>query len=82
MLDLWHNTCLLFNLAAVFEYGALLYKKSNLRVKSDVTLSLVELESFNAFGKRVDRMFCGDVLMLFSLVTTVFAVFILAHSNI
>ena len=82
LLDLWLNNCLLFILAAVFEYAALLYKKSNLHVKSDATLSLADLDSFNALGKRVDRMFCGGLLVLFSLVTTVFVVVILAHSNI
>ena len=82
MLDLWLNTCLLFNLVAVFEYAALLYKKSNLNGKVDGALSLVDLESFNAFGRRMDRMFCVGLLLLFSLVTTLFMVVILVHSSI
>ena len=72
LLDIWLNTCLSFNLAAVFEYAALLYKKSNLRGKSDDSPSLVDLESFNKFGKRVDMMFCAGLLVLFSLVTMAF----------
>jgi len=82
VLDLWLNTCLLFNLVAVFEYAALLYKKSNLNGKVDGALSLVDLESFNAFGRRMDRMFCVGLLLLFSLVTTLFMVVILVHSSI
>ena len=82
MLDLWLNTCLLFNLVAVFEYAALLYKKSNLNGKVDGALFLVDLESFNAFGRRMDRMFCVGLLLLFSLVTTLFMVVILVHSSI
>ena len=82
MLDLWLNACLTFNLAAVFEYAFLLYKKSNLNCKLDDTFSSVDLESFNTFGKRMDRIFCAGLLVCFSLVTTVFVVVILAHSNI
>ena len=81
MLDFWLNTCLSFNLAAVFEYAALLYKKSNLKSKSNDSLSLVDLESFNKFGNRVDRMFCGGLLILFLLVTTVLVVITLVHSR-
>ena len=82
LMDLWLNTCLLFNLAAVFEYAALLYKKSNRGGKSGDVLSLEGLESFNAFGKRVDRMFCVGLLVLFSVVSTFFCVAILVHSKV
>ena len=80
MLDIWLNTCLSFILAAVFEYAALLYKKSNLKGKSDDSPSLVEMESFNKFGKRVDLMFCVGLLVLFSLVTMAFVAVTLSHS--
>ena len=80
MLDIWLNTCLSFILAAVFEYAALLYKKSNLKGKSNDSPSLVEMESFNKFGKRVDLMFCVGLLVLFSLVTMAFVAVTLSHS--
>ena len=80
MLDIWLNTCLSFLLAAVFEYAALLYKKSNLKGKSNDSPSLVEMESFNKFGKRVDLMFCVGLLVLFSLVTMAFVAVTLSHS--
>ena len=80
MLDIWLNTCLSFLLAAVFEYAALLYKKSNLKGKSNDSPSLVEMKSFNKFGKRVDLMFCVGLLVLFSLVTMAFVAVTLSHS--
>ena len=80
MLDIWLNTCLSFILAAVFEYAALLYKKSNLKGKSNDSPSLVEMESFNKLGKRVDLMFCVGLLVLFSLVTMAFVAVTLSHS--
>ena len=82
MLDIWLNTCLSFLLAAVFEYAALLYKKSNLKGKSNDSPSLVEMESFNKFGKRVDLMFCVGLLVLFLLVTMAFVAVTFSHSMI
>ena len=82
MLDIWLNTCLSFILAAVFEYAALLYKKSNLKGKSNDSPSLVEMESFNKFGKRVDLVFCVGLLVLFSLVTMAFVAVTFSHSMI
>ena len=82
MLDIWLNTCLSFILAAVFEYAALLYMKSNFEGKSDDSPSLVEMESFNRFGKRVDMMFCVGLLVLFSLVTMAFVAVTFSRSMI
>ena len=54
----------------------------NLKGKSNDSPSLVEMESFNKFGKRVDLMFCVGLLVLFSLVTMAFVAVTFSHSMI